>query len=226
MTIDLTSYRSIGNLTDWLVRFSIIMIILYVIEKATEFYLILIGTIDNSQTFTVSDVFCTFIFIVSIPTIIIILFWFYRATKNINSFGAKYVNSPGMAVVWWFIPIMHLWKPNEVAQQIWRASNPEIKLTEGMEWRKVTSSNIIKIWWVLGLICVFGIIVVGNIGSGIISQYNIIDPEQAEQSRLMSLIVNLVTIPFLILAIISTIYFIRVVRQISTWQELKSGVSI
>jgi len=220
MTIDSTLYRPIGNLTDWLVRFSIVMIILSIISMAAAFYVTLSGAIDESQ-FTIADIIGTISFIVSIPIIIILLVWFYRATKNINSFGAKYVNSPGMAVVWWFIPIVNLWKPHEVAQQIWRASNPEIKLTEGTEWRKVPSSNIITKWWVLGLVSIFGAIVVGHVGSGLISQYNIIDPEQAQESILMSLYVNLVTIPFVLISIISIIYFMRMIRQISTWQYHK-----
>lgn len=221
MTLDSTIYRSIGNLTDWLVRFSIVMILLSIISMAAEFYVTLSGAIDELQ-FTIADIIGTISFIISIPIIIIVLVWFYRATKNINSFGAKYVNSPGMAVVWWFIPIMNLWKPHEVAQQIWRASNPEIKLTEGTEWRKVPSSNIITIWWVLGLVSILGAIVVGHVGSGLISQYNTIDPEQAAGARLMSLYVNLVTIPIVVISIISTIYFIRMIRQISKWQYLKS----
>ena len=204
--MDLTSYRSIGNLTDWLVRFSVVMIIISIISTAAEFYVTLSGAIDESQ-FTIADIIGTISFVISIPIIIIVLVWFYRATKNIYSFGAKYVNSPGMAVVWWFIPIMNLWKPHEVAQQIWRASNPEIKLTEGTEWRKVPSSTIIKIWWVLGLVSIFGVIVVDHVASDLISQYNTIDPEQAEEARLMSLYVNLVTIPFVVISIFSIIYF-------------------
>lgn len=211
MTIDPTLYRSIGNLTDWLVRFSIAMIILSIISMAAAFYVTLSGAIDDSQ-WTIADTIDTFIFIVSIPIFIIFLVWFYRATKNINSFGAKYVNSPGMAVVWWFIPIMNLWKPHEVAQQIWRASSPEIKLTEGTEWRKVPSSNIITIWWVLGLVSILAAIVVSVV----------IRPEQAEDPVLMSLYLNIVTIPIVVISIISIIYFMRMIRQISTWQDRKS----
>lgn len=211
MTIDSTLYRPIGNLTDWLVRFSIAMIIFSIISMAVAFYVTLSGTIDDTQ-WTIADTIDTIIFIISIPIFIILLVWFYRATKNINSFGAKYVNSPGMAVVWWFIPIMNLWKPHEVAQQIWRASNPEIKLTEGTEWRKVPSSNIITIWWVLGLVSIFAAIVIDVVN----------DPEQAQDPLSESLYQNIVTIPAVVISIISIIYFMRMIRQISAWQDRKS----
>ena len=119
---------------------------------------------------------------------------------------------PGMAVVWWFIPIMNLWKPHEVAQQIWRASNPETKLTEGTEWRKVPSSNFVTIWWVLGLVSIFAAIVIDVV----------FDPEQAQDPLSMSLYQNIVTIPAVVISIISIIYFIRMIRQISAWQDRKS----
>jgi heme/copper-type cytochrome/quinol oxidase subunit 2 len=89
------------------------MIILSVISTAATFYQTLsIGYDQQPDKISIIDIFTT---IISILLTVIVLFWFYRATKNINSFGAKYVNSLGMAVVWWFIPIMNLWKPYEVA---------------------------------------------------------------------------------------------------------------
>ena len=211
MTIDSTLYRPIGNLIDWLVRLSIAMIIFSIISMAATFYVTLSGTIDDTQ-WTIADTIDTIIFTISTPIFIIFLVWFYRATKNINSFGAKYVNSPGMAVVWWFIPIMNLWKPHEVAQQIWRASNPEIKLTEGTEWKKVPSSNIITIWWVLGLVSIFAAIVIDVV----------FDPEQTQDPLSMSLYQNIVTIPAVVVSIISIFYFMRMIRQISVWQDRKS----
>jgi len=215
MSVDSTLYRSIGNLTDWLVRFSIAMVILSIFSMAAAFFVTFSGAIDDSQ-WTIADTIDTFIILISIPIFIVFLVWFYRAVKNINSFGAKYVNSPGMAVVWWFIPIMNLWKPYEVAQQIWMTSNPEIMLTEGTEWRKVPRSNIITIWWVLGLVSIFSAIVVDVV----------FDPRQAQNPHLMSLYLNVATIPTVVISIISIIYFMRMIRQISIWQEVKSGTSV
>jgi hypothetical protein len=165
MTIDLTSYRSIGNLTDWLVRFSIVMIILTVVAFAATSYQTLLVEY-NPQFDKVYDITGIFILIVSILLNISLLFWYYRATKNIHSFGAKEVTSPRMAVVWWLIPIAFLWKPYRVAQQIWKSSDPDIKLTNGTEWKNTSSSKIIKLWWFLTLASIFGSIVTG-VASGL-----------------------------------------------------------
>ena len=165
MTIDLTSFRSIGNLTDWLVRFSIVMIIMSAIEIVLNSYQSLFVDF-NPQFDNVFSVLGMFVLIVSILLNITLLFWYYRATKNIHAFGAKEVTSPRMSVIWWLIPIAFLWKPYHVTQQIWRASNPETKLLNGTEWKNTSSSKIIKLWWFLTLASIFGSIVAG-VGGGI-----------------------------------------------------------
>lgn len=68
-----------------------------------------------------------------------------------------------MSVIWWFIPIAFLWKPYSVAQQIWKASKPGIKLTEDTEWRKVPGSNIVKIWWILGIFAILIRVLTGTL---------------------------------------------------------------
>lgn len=219
MTIDLTSYRSIGNLTDWLVRFGIVMIILTVVVFAATSYQTLIAEPQFDKLYDITGIF---ILIVSILLNISLLFWYYRATKNIHSFGAKQVTSPRMAVIWWLIPIAFLWKPYKVAQQIWKSSNPDIILTDGTEWKNTPSSKIIKLWWFLTLASIFGSIVTG-VGSGIgfITLYNS-DPELFGESTQARLFQSILSIPFLIIEITSIYYFIRVVTQISKWQYQKS----
>ena len=83
-------------------------------------------------------------------------------------------------------------------------------------------SIIIKNWWILALVSIFGSLVAGIVGGVGISQIYNIDPEQIENSPSGTLFINMVTIPFLIISIISIIFFIRMIRQISNWQYLKS----
>ncbi|HSA72622.1 MAG TPA: DUF4328 domain-containing protein [Nitrososphaeraceae archaeon] len=218
MTISSTSFRSISNLTDWLVKFSIAMIILSIISVAASSYQAVSVEYDP-QSDNIYAVIGIFTGIISILLGIILLFWYYRATKNIHSFGAKEVTSPRMAVIWWFIPIAVLWKPYQVTQQIWKASNPEIKLINGTEWKNTPNSKLVKLWWFLTLASIFGSIAI-SLGSGVLL-YNS-NQDLFRESIQATLLQSIVTIPFLILGIISTIYFIRVIKQISTWQYQKS----
>jgi hypothetical protein len=142
--------------------------------------------------------------------------WYYRATKNIHSFGAKGVTSPRMAVIWWVVPIANLWKPYKIAQQ-----------SNGSEWRNTSNSNIIKLWWILALVSIFGSLIVGFfIGLTLGLMYGEVEAEHISESVSKSSIAGILTIPFHLLAIISIVYFIRMIRRISTRQEVKSGTSI
>ena len=163
------------------------------------------------------------ILVIEIVALIVTLYWFYRANKNIHAFGAKEVSSSIMAVVWWFIPILDLWKPHSVAQQIWKASNPQIILLNGIEWKNSPRSNVMILWWVLFLLSIF---------IGIPGEF--ITPPESEQlsynntytEQSMPIYLGLLNILSTIPAIVSTFFFIRIIRQISAWQEIKSGKSI
>ncbi len=155
---------------------------------------------------------------------IISLGWFYRATKNVRTLGAKEVNSPIMAVVWWFIPVFQLWKPYKVAQQIWRASNPLINLINGTEWKSAQNSNLVKVWWVSGLVYVF--MISGGLVLIIFSDAYYSELERGDYAltasneyQLSSNSLRIISIPF---QVVSAIFYIHMVNQIATSQRLKS----
>lgn len=226
MTFNPTKFQSISNLTAWLVKVSIATIIL------SMAYMVLMpffpySTEPNSSWENILGAIGSITIIITILIIVITLMWYYWATINIHSFGAKGVTSPRMAVIWWFVPIANLWKPYKIAQQIWRASNPEMKLSNGSEWKNTSNSNTIKLWWILALVSIFGSLIVGFfIGLTLGLMYDEAEAEHISESVSKSSIAGILTIPFHLLAIISIVYFIRMIRRISTRQEVKSGTSI
>ena len=224
MTMHSESFWSISKITKWLVILSIAIIVIALINTGAFF--VLNYQTEDAQLQSTDLVFliiATLILVIEIVALIVTLYWFYRANKNIHAFGAKEVSSPIMAVVWWFIPILDLWKPHSVAQQIWKASNPQIILSNGIEWKNSPRSNIIIFWWVLFLLSIF----IGIPGEFITPpeseelSYNNIYTEQS-----MPIYEGLLNILSTIPAIVSTFFFIRIIRQISAWQEIKSGKSI
>lgn len=212
------SFRSIGKVTDWLVRFNIVLIIVMVISSVATIYITLsTGFVEVLSIFSVIG---TISAIVSFLEIITRFIWYYRATKNTHSFGAKTVTSPIMAVIWWLIPIFFLWKPYNVTQQIWKASNPEVVLTEGNEWRKSPSSKMIKQWWALYLISIAGAVIVLVIGYTSFGPQYYMQSAQIDQPLGSTL--DLLAIPFQAISIISVILFIRIIKQTAAWQYRKS----
>jgi heme/copper-type cytochrome/quinol oxidase subunit 2 len=224
MTVHSESFRSISKITKWLVILSIATIVIGLVNIGAFFALDYQtrGT-EFQSTDLVFLVIATLILVIEIVALIITLYWFYRANKNIHAFGAKEVSSPAMAVIWWFIPILDLWKPHSVAQQIWKASNPQIMLSNGIEWKNSHRSNLILLWWVLFLLSIF---------IGLPGQF--LNTPESEQLSLNDTYTGqsipnyegLLDLLSIIPAIISTLLFIRIIRQISAWQEIKSGKSI
>jgi hypothetical protein len=86
--------------------------------------------------------------LVLLPTAIVFLIWIHGAYKNLTFFrvtGLEY--SPGWAVGYFFIPIVNFFRPYQVAQEIWRASDPESPLDDRRAWRHSQGSGVITAWW-------------------------------------------------------------------------------
>jgi uncharacterized protein DUF4328 len=192
-----------------------------IISLAVTIFEVLSGTVSNNNTlFNAVDSLVRFVSsIVGLIMIIIALYWFYRASANIRSFGATHTSSPAIAVICWFIPLYHLWKPYKIAQQIWKGSNPQINFINGDEWKKLPGSDRIKLWWILGIspFLILGIYIIvliltfGGTGSRLQGDF---------KAEFYGNMISLLLIP---MVIFSTIFFIRVIKEISRRQEIKSG---
>jgi hypothetical protein len=64
--------------------------------------------------------------------------WFRRAYANLRAFGAATRHSPGWAIGYWFIPILNLFRPKRIADEIWRSSKPD----DGER-----APQLISLWW-------------------------------------------------------------------------------
>ncbi len=198
------------------------MIILSILSELINF-VIVSGKVNNPLFDTIIIVNNIIGGIIGIVAAIIGLKWYYRATWNIRSFGAKEVTSPRMAVIWWFIPLFHLWEPYRFTQQISKASNPEIMLTNGIEWKNNPSSSIVKIWWLLILVSLIGVFTVNLIDSYFLTLSGI---QVGLHDEISDPNLRFLEDAFYIISIISMIFFIPMIKKISSRQEIKSGFSI
>lgn len=89
-------------------------------------------------------------------TAVLFLMWIHRSHRNLPALGAhdlKY--SPGWAVGYFFIPILNLFRPYQVVEEIWKASDPNVDISDGSSWQNASTSPVIGLWWVLWLISGF-----------------------------------------------------------------------
>ncbi|RKN45692.1 DUF4328 domain-containing protein [Streptomyces hoynatensis] len=81
--------------------------------------------------------------LVLIATGVVFLVWFHRTRVNAEVFApAGHRMSRGWSIGGWFTPVVNLWFPKRIANDIWRASTP---------WGRHPGLGLVTGWWVLWL---------------------------------------------------------------------------
>lgn len=75
--------------------------------------------------------------------------WFLDAYRNVNALGGTRDHTEKWAGWAWFVPFLNLWRPKQIANEIWRASDPElpneVPSTTSPVWGALT------LWWLFWL---------------------------------------------------------------------------
>ena len=94
--------------------------------------------------------------VVLIATATAFLMWLHRVRRNLTALGVKGLRfTPGWSVGWWFVPIMNVFRPFQIVNEAWQASDPG---AAGDDWPSARYAPLIGWWWVLFVISGF----VGN----------------------------------------------------------------
>jgi hypothetical protein len=88
---------------------------------------------------------------------VVFLVWLYGAYKNLRPLGANPDTTPGWVVGYFFIPILNLFRPFQVFQEIWRESDPETVTAAGVRPMHAfvagsSKSLLVVVWWGLWLL--------------------------------------------------------------------------
>jgi hypothetical protein len=76
--------------------------------------------------------------------------WFYRSYKNLRRLGVQNMRYRlGWAIGAWFVPILSLFRPKQIANDIWRGSERGVEV--GAQWRQVEVPSLVHWWWGLFL---------------------------------------------------------------------------
>jgi hypothetical protein len=85
---------------------------------------------------------------------IVWLAWFFRAYRNLPRIGVRYLrHRSGCAIGAWFVPILSLFWPKRITNDLWRGSDPDIREQQ----LNLTSPvpRWVHWWWGLFLLVVF-----------------------------------------------------------------------
>lgn len=93
--------------------------------------------------------------VTQISASIAFLFWVYYVHRNLRALQNESLEfTSGWAVGWFFVPIMHLYKPFQAVREIWRCSDPET-IGEGKPvWFQIRVP-LVRWWWGFHLTSLF-----------------------------------------------------------------------
>jgi hypothetical protein len=77
-----------------------------------------------------------------VVVLITFYFWVYFMSNNVRALGAEGLKyGPVWAIGCFFVPIVCLWKPFQMMEELWKASqNPKA-------WREIEQPSILGFWW-------------------------------------------------------------------------------
>jgi hypothetical protein len=90
---------------------------------------------------------------------IVFVFWLHRAYANLKALGGEPRYSPAWAVAAFVVPVVNLFLPFLILQEVWRASDPETVDTKGAKALNIvvedsSKSLLVVVWWGLWLLTV------------------------------------------------------------------------
>jgi hypothetical protein len=95
---------------------------------------------------------------------VMFLIWLRRAYQNLKPLGVEPRYSPSWAVAAFVVPIVNLFLPFQILQEVWRASDPETIAVSGA--KPVTAfiedsskSLLVVVWWGLWLLTIINLVV-------------------------------------------------------------------
>jgi serine/threonine protein kinase len=76
------------------------------------------------------------------------LAWFRRAYLNLPALGARRLRfRPWWAVGAWLLPVFSLFRPKQLLNDIWRASDPDLPPDQAASWRGRPVAEVLGWWW-------------------------------------------------------------------------------
>ncbi len=143
-----------------------------------------------------------------LATGIVFIIWFHRTRVNAEVFDAAGQRKKrGWAIGGWFVPIVNLWFPKQIANDIWRASTP---------WGGDQGRGIVNAWWTLWVVSL-----VTSGASFRMSGDNTIDSQEELDAVQREVSIGVVSDLVGIAAAIVAILFVRrlTARQLTKYQQ-------
>lgn len=137
--------------------------------------------------------------------------WLHHAYRNLRALGARTLRFATHTAVWsWFVPILNLWKPKQVINDVWRASDPDAPREQNHgDWADKRPPLLYGVWWLFFVVLNFAYNAAFRLD---------FRAEELEEIQLASLI----TIVADSLSVIGALLALAVVRRTTARQESRA----
>ncbi len=87
-----------------------------------------------------------------VVAVVLFLRWLHRCYRNLVELDTENMRfTPGWAVGYWFIPILNLWRPKQILDDLWRGTDARADTGAGA-WRSLPSTGLVATWWALDIL--------------------------------------------------------------------------
>jgi hypothetical protein len=145
-------FERVDGLATWTVRavvFDAIVSGIGFVFALQQFFSIDPGQQTDFEGFTGSGIFLMNQLTGAMTYVSGILFfmWFYRSYQNVTALNARGRYAEGWAIGGWLVPILSLFRPKQIANDIWRTSDPTLPAHPGTAWMQSTVHPLLNWWW-------------------------------------------------------------------------------
>jgi len=132
--------------------------------------------------------------LVYVVTAIVFVVWFYRVHANLKPLGAGDLTyTSGWAAGCWFVPFLNLVRPLQIAQEIWRHSDPEVIRNRSTV--LPGNSGLLGCWWAMWIISNIASNISGRMALAVTSPQSLKSASAAEMfAELVSILAALLAL--------------------------------
>lgn len=156
------TYSPLGSISRW-------VIVAIAVDMATSLVLAIIGLnlLSSDSRFASTDPeaaindlmsqvsIMNLLNVVTYASGIMFIIWFYRAYQNLPALRTYGRYGTGWAIGAWLVPILNLFRPKQIADDIWRASDPSLPENPTNLWLSGKVAPIVHWWWTVWIVGAF-----------------------------------------------------------------------
>lgn len=110
-----------------------------------------IGLAEANDKYDAFNALSGISFLFAVALAMAFLVWFHRAYSNAPSLTRQPLRyGTGWSVGAWFIPVFNLWRPKQIANDVWRAGDPGARDNPG--WNALPVTGLVHWWWAIWIL--------------------------------------------------------------------------